>query len=170
VKPATPVSVADLMRDIENGVRRDRRTRLVARGGPPEYQDQEIYAAVEAALRRALESRNLDVLLIPEIVSDEADWRLQTHLTFSSHRGAIGSVIVWVKRRVLLPLTRWLYEYALENFKRQERVNRALFACIEELAIENAKIRRELQDCRIAGLQEVRDKGEVGNTGRGETR
>jgi hypothetical protein len=37
---------------------------------------------------------------------------------------------------------RWLYDYNRENFRRQERVNRILFACIEELAIENAKLRR----------------------------
>ena len=140
-----PVRVAEVMRDIEDRVRRDRRTRLVARGGPSEYQDQETFDRVEHVLRRALESRDPDVLLLPELVADDHDWRLQTHLTFSSHRGAIGGVIVWAKRRILLPLTRWLYEYSLENFKRQERVNRALFACVEELAIENATLRREVQ-------------------------
>ena len=36
-------------------------------------------------------------------------------------------------------MTRWLYEYSLENFRRQQRLNLILFACIEELAIENAQ-------------------------------
>jgi hypothetical protein len=49
-----------------------------------------------------------------------------------------------VKRRLLLPLTRWLFEYSQENFRRQDRLNRVLFACIEELAIENARLRRAL--------------------------
>jgi hypothetical protein len=49
-----------------------------------------------------------------------------------------------------------LYEYSLENFKRQERVNRMLFACLEELAIENARLARQLQDYRIAELQKVK--------------
>jgi hypothetical protein len=128
----------------------------VARGGPSEYQDEGTFDLVEQALRRALESRDPDVLLLPELMGDDHDWRLQTHLDFSSHRGAVGGLIVWTKRRILLPLTRWLYEYSLENFKRQERVNRMLVACIEELAIENATLARQLQDYRMAGSQEVK--------------
>ena len=154
--PASITSVSELMRDIEDRVRRDRRGRLVARGGPSEYQDQETFDRVEQLLRRALEARDPEVLLLPELAADDHDWRLQTHLTFSSHRGALGGVIIWAKRRVLLPLTRWLYEYSLENFKRQERVNRKLFACVEELAIQNAILARELQECRVAGLREMK--------------
>jgi hypothetical protein len=74
--------------------------------------------------------------------------RLQTHLRFASHRPVAGGFLVFVKRRLILPLTRWLYQYALENFKRQERINRLLFACVEELAIENAKLRREIDEQR----------------------
>jgi hypothetical protein len=136
------VSVEQLMRDLEAGVRADRRRRQVARGGPPEYRDEEVFAAVEGVLRRALEGRDRDVLLVPELSGDEAEWRLQTHLKFSSHRPLAGPLIVFLKRRLLLPMMRWLYEYNLENFRRQERINRMLFACLEELAIENAKLRR----------------------------
>jgi hypothetical protein len=136
------VGVEQLMRDLEAGVRADRRSRLVARGGPPEYRDEEVFAAVEGVLRRALENRDRDVLLVPELSGDEAEWRLQTHLKFSSHRRVAGPLIVFLKRRLLLPMMRWLYEYSLENFRRQERINRMLFACLEELAIENAKLRR----------------------------
>jgi hypothetical protein len=57
----------------------------------------------------------------------------------------LGPVIILFKRRVLLPLMRWLFEYSLENFERQQRVNRILFACIEELAIENARLRQDIQ-------------------------
>jgi hypothetical protein len=32
----------------------------------------------------------------------------------------------------------------LENFRRQQRLNRIVFACLEELAIENAKLRARL--------------------------
>ena len=99
------------------------------------------------------------MLLLPELAGDDQDWRLETHLNFSSHRGALGGLIVWTKRRILLPLTRWLYEYSLENFKRQERVNRMLFASSEELAIENAKLTRQLQNYRIAELQKVKAEG-----------
>jgi hypothetical protein len=56
----------------------------------------------------------------------------------------IGPLLIAIKRRLLLPLTRWLYEYSLENFRRQRRINSVLFACIEELAIENARLRQEI--------------------------
>jgi hypothetical protein len=54
----------------------------------------------------------------------------------------VGPLLIFIKRRVVLPLTRWLYEYSLENFRRQQKLNTILLACIEELAIENAKLRR----------------------------
>jgi hypothetical protein len=97
-------------------------------------------------LRRAVESRNLDASLIPALLEDEEDSRLQTHLRFSSHRPLAGPVIVFVKRRILLPVTRWLYEYSLENFRRQQQINRVLFACLEELAIENARLERLVKE------------------------
>ena len=54
-------------------------------------------------------------------------------------------MLIFVKRRMLLPMMRWLYEYSLENFRRQQRINTVLFACIEELAIENARLRQALE-------------------------
>jgi hypothetical protein len=140
--PRSAVSVERLMREIEDEVRRARRARIVAQGGPADYQDAEIFESVERTLRRAIEERDRDVLLLPELLADEGEWQLETGLRFSSHRPVIGTVIVFVKRRVLLPLTRWLYEFTLENFRRQQRVNLLLFACVEELAIENAKLRK----------------------------
>ena len=130
------------MREIEDDLRRERRARLLEKGAPEDYRDADIYAAVEAVLRRAVETRNHDAVLLPDVLGDEDEWKLQTRLRFSSHRPIVGPIVVFLKRRLLLPLTRWLYEYSLENFQRQQRVNRILFACIEELAIENAKLRR----------------------------
>src|SRR2546422_7745410 len=45
-------------------------------------------------------------------------------------------------RSTLFPYTtlfRSLFEYSQENFRRQDHLNRVLFACIEELALENAR-------------------------------
>ena len=131
------------MRQIEDEAGRERRARLIARGAPGEYADPELYATVERALRTAIERRNPDALLLPELLGDEEEWKLKGHLTWSSHRSNAGPIL-FVKRRILLPLMRWLYEFSLDNFKRQERVNHALFACIETLAIENAELRRRL--------------------------
>ena len=139
------ISVEKVMREIEDDLRRERRARLLARGAPPEYRDVDVFEAVEGVLRRAVEGRDHDAILLPELLADQEEWRLQTHLRFTSHRPVLGPVIVGFKRRVLLPIMRWLYEYSLENFERQQRVNRILFACIEELAIENARLRQDIQ-------------------------
>lgn len=139
-----PVPVEGLMREIEDDVRQMRRKRLLAKGGAGDYRDPAIYAGVDEVLRRAIDARDHDALLLPDFLSSDADWQLALHLKYSSHRPAVGSLLVAIKRKVLLPLMRWLYEYSLENFRRQRRINTVLFACIEELAIENARIRRSL--------------------------
>jgi hypothetical protein len=147
------ISVDRVMQEIEDDLRKARRARLVARGAPQEYRDAEMFAAVENVLRRAVDGRDHNAVLLPELLADDVDWRLQPQLEFTSHRAVIGPVIVFLKRRLILPMTRWLYEYNLENFQRQERVNRILFACVEELAIENAKLRRQAAG-RDAGAAE----------------
>ena len=139
------VSVDALMRRLEGDLRNQLRRQLLDRGGAREYTDAELFALVEHVLRHAVEAREHDALLLPALMSDEDEWELQTHLRFSSHRPILGKLIVFLKRRVLLPVTRWLYEYSLENFRRQQRVNRVLFACLEELAIENARLRHDLE-------------------------
>jgi hypothetical protein len=146
--PEQIIRVEPLMRDIEDGIRDELRRRLLARGGAPDYQDPEVFRSVDRLLRRAAD-RPAEHALLPEFLGPEADWRLQTHLRFSSHRRLFGPLVLFVKRRLLLPLTRWLYDYTLTNFARQERVNRMLIACLEELAIENARLRRDLEQSRV---------------------
>jgi hypothetical protein len=158
-----PINVDDVMRKIEDEVRRTRRTRLLAQGAAAEYGDPAIYAMVEGILRRAVETRDHDALLLPEIAGGEDDYRLTTHLRFFSHRSFLGPMLVFAKRRLLLPATRWLYEFSLHNFRRQNRLNLVLFACIEELAIENAKLRQE-----IAGLHNHRITGSEGHSDHAE--
>ncbi|MGE3707255.1 MAG: hypothetical protein AB7I13_18440 [Vicinamibacterales bacterium] len=142
--PAANATVARLMREIEDEVREQRRRRVLARGGPDEYEDEVLFAIVEDVLRRAVQNRNLDALLLPDLVDADQDWDLRLPLAFSSHRPVAGPLIVFLKKRLLLPLVHWLYEYSLENFRRQRITNRLLFASIEELALENAKLRRRL--------------------------
>jgi hypothetical protein len=130
-----------LQRDLEETARGARRARLLAHGGAGDYADPETFALVEGVLRRVLEERNEEALLLFELL-DEEEWRLDAAVRLSSHRPVLGPAIVFVKRLVLLPLTRWLYDYTSANFRRQQRLNRLMFACIEELAIENARLRR----------------------------
>jgi hypothetical protein len=150
--PAGRTDVRRLMREIEDQVRQQR-TRLLAQGAPDEYRDAALFAIVEDVLRRAVDQRDLDALLIPELLDADEEWELQLPLRFESHRRTTGGLILFVKKRLLRPLMHWLYEYSLENFRRQRRVNRLLFASIEELALENAKLKQqigELKDGRIA--------------------
>jgi len=142
------VSVERLMGDIEDDVRQRRRKRLLARGAAAEYRDADLYAHVDELLRRAVDGRNHEALVLPDLLTGEADWDLSLHLRYASHRKLLGPLLIGLKRRVLLPITRWLYEYSLENFRRQRRINTVLFACIEELAIENSRLRQEIRSLK----------------------
>jgi hypothetical protein len=133
-----------VMTDIERDVRARLRRHLIKRGGAAEYQDEAIFDAVHAVLARAVDERNLEAMLLPELLDSDVEWRLRPTLELSTHRPTVGRAILFMKRRVLLPLTRWLFEYSQENFRRQDHVNRILFACIEELALENARLRRAI--------------------------
>jgi hypothetical protein len=136
------------MHEIEDEVRRARRKRILARGGAVDYDDPAIYAEVESTLRRALASLDHDALLVAESLSGEDIWAPPEPLTFSSHRPVVGPILVFIKRRLLLPTLRWLYEYTSENFRRQHQVNRVLLAYVEALAIENARLKRTLAEQR----------------------
>ncbi len=139
------VRVDAVMGEIERDVRARLRRHLIKKGGAADYQDEEIFDAVHALLARAVDGRNLDATLLSELADGDVDWRLQTHLSLTTHRpAATGRLILFAKRKLLLPLTRWLFEYSQENFRRQDQLNRVLFACIEELALENARLRRDL--------------------------
>ena len=138
-----PLRVGPLMKQIESDVRSKIRRRLV-KHGMPAYEDEEVFERVRAILQHAADGRDLDVLLLPELLEDDVDWALEPNLKLSSHREATGGAILFAKRRILLPLTRWLFEYSQSNFRRQQRLNRILLACIEELAVENARLRRDV--------------------------
>ena len=67
-------------------------------------------------------------------------------MQYDSHRPqASAAAVQFVKRRLLMPVLRWLFEYSRDNFERQRRVNQVLFACVQELALETARLRRELE-------------------------
>jgi hypothetical protein len=147
-----PVSVKAVMNEVEGGVRRRLQDTLVKRGGAPEYRDETIFESVRAVLSRAADERNLNALLLPELLGGDLPWELRPDLSLSTHRRTLyGRVILLAKRRLLLPLTRWLFEYSQENFRRQHHLNRILFACVEELAIENARLRRDMTDLSNKG-------------------
>ena len=151
----TTVGTRALMDDIERDVRNRLRRHILKRGGAPEYEDEALFERVRAVLGRAIDERNADALLLPELLDSDVEWELQTHLRLTTHRPVVGRVILLVKRRLLLPVTRWLFEYSQENFRRQQRINAVLFACIEDLAIENARLRGQQTDAASAGQARV---------------
>ena len=61
-----PVEVDQLMRQIEDDVRHLRRKRLLARGGADEYRNPALYSAVDDVLRRAIDARQHDALLLAQ--------------------------------------------------------------------------------------------------------
>lgn len=134
------------MAELRGAVRERLRRQLSSDGATGDLTEPEIFDAVEALLQRAVHTTDQSTLLLPELLGDPRSWRLGTAMHYQSHReGGAGSVILFLKRRVLMPVMRWLFEYSRDNFERQRRVNTVLFACIQELAVENARLRRDLQ-------------------------
>ncbi len=138
------IATEDVMAEVRARVRAEVRARL-ARGGVHEFEDEAAFLAAERLLARALGQRDRQLLLLPELLDDEDDWRVNPSLRFASHRPIAGGAIIWLKRKLVLPVTRWLYDYSRENFARQERLNFVLMACVQQLAIENAHLSVRVQ-------------------------
>jgi hypothetical protein len=139
-----PIRTKALMDRIEDDVRSTLRRDLIEHGGPADYGDPELFERVRSLLSRGAAGRNLEGLLLPELLDGSVEWQLIEPLRFSSHRRRLGPLILFVKQRLLLPLSRWLLDYTSENFRRQQYLNRIVLACLEELALENARLRREI--------------------------
>ncbi|MEX2273421.1 MAG: hypothetical protein WD690_18265 [Vicinamibacterales bacterium] len=149
---STPdVKVDVVMAQLREGLRARLRDELIQHGASPALADSAIYAEVERLFRQAARTGPRG-LLLPELLGDPASWRVEPALTIGSHRGALtASVLRALKQRLIMPAVRWLFQYTHDNFKRQERVNQVLFACVQELAIENATLRREIERASAAG-------------------
>lgn len=166
------------MARVRGRVRERLRERLVSHGASPALEDAVLFAEVERLLLSATATHDPRSLMLPELLGDPDRWRLETALRYQSHRGTgASSVILFVKRRLLMPVFRWLFEYSRDNFERQRLVNQVLFACVQELAVETAALRRALHtptaDARLADaphqtrtgdarLAEARDASEGG--------
>ena len=150
------IATEDVMAEVRARVRAEVRERL-ARGGVRAFDDEAVFLAAERLLAQALEQRDRQQLLLPELLEDEDDWRVNPSMRLSSHRPIAGRSIVWLKQKLLLPLTRWLYDYSRENFARQERLNFALMACVQELVVENVRL-----TARVDALEQGRGPGPSG--------
>jgi hypothetical protein len=141
--------VDDVMNELQDRVRARLREEVLQHGASRALEDPQVFAEVERVLREAAGRKGIRSLLLPEFLGDPSTWRLEPALTYPSHRGAMAATVIrGVKQRVLMPVLRWLFEYSHDNFVRQQRVNHVLFACVQELAIQNAELRRELEGSR----------------------
>ena len=156
------------MTELHGRVRERLRAQILASGGSPDFEDPELFADVEALLHSAASTFDSTKLILPEILGDPDTWRLNTAMRYQSHRTkGPASVLMFVKRRVLMPVLRWLYEYSRDNFERQRRTNLVLFACVQELAVETARLRRDLRQAAApspAGARPASPTPEPGDT------
>jgi hypothetical protein len=144
------------MADVQARVRAALRARLVA-SGARELADDRLFEDVDALFREALRHDGNPVgLMLPQLLTE--DWQPELALRLSSHRGGlVAKLMVGIKQRVLLPLTRWLFEYTQENFRRQQRLNLTLMACLQTLAIEHARLTQEVAALRGTGSETASD-------------
>jgi hypothetical protein len=141
---AADVSVDAVMADVQGRVRERLRQHLV-RHGAAAFEDPILFEEVERLLRASIDAGDSRALVLPELLGDPASWRLEIPMRYGSHRPNVAAAaVLFAKRRLLMPLLRWLFEYSRDNFERQRRVNQVLFACVQELALETARLRHEL--------------------------
>lgn len=138
----TPLSADGLMAEVMARVRRRLLDTPGEAGSVADRPASEDIDAAVALMQRALDGRRR--LMVTPLVLDDEDWTLRTSLHLQSHRPRIGGLLVGVKRRVLLPVFRWLYDYSRDNFVQQQQVNTTLMACVETLMVEVVRLRREL--------------------------
>ena len=145
--PLPPLSTDAVMDEVLDQVRADLRARLVSRGATDDFADARVFEDVYGLFRQGLAHDSQHVLLLPDLLTDE--WRPELALRLTSHRsGPIAWLVLFAKRRVLLPLMRWLLDHSLENFRRQDRLNVVLMACLQSLAADHARLR-----LRVAALE-----------------
>ncbi len=140
------VPVDAVMTEIHARVRERLRAQVLASGGSSDFEDPALFADVEALLHAAAGTPESAKLILPELLGEPDTWRLTTSMRYQSHRAkGPASVLLFLKRHVLMPVFRWLYAYSRDNFERQRRTNQVLFACVQELALETALLRREIR-------------------------
>ena len=71
------IATEDVMAEVRARVRAEVRARL-ARGGVRAFDDEAVFLAAEQLLARALEQRDRQQLLLPELLEDEDDWRVES--------------------------------------------------------------------------------------------
>ena len=134
------------MHEVRDRVKAELHRRLTERGAADELADRGVFDEVDALFRRGLTRDRAD-LLLPALMAEP--WRPELSLRLSSHRApSAAAPILFVKKRILQPMFRWLFEYSQDNFRRQDHLNHALVACLQSLAADHARLKQ-----RVAALE-----------------
>ena len=134
------MSTEAVMDEVRAQVRAELFDRIVQKGSGDDFDSRAVFDEVDRLLTRALAHDDPRALLIAARLDDP--WRPALSLDFAGHRGGVaGRAIHFAKSRMVLPVVRWLYEYNTENFRRQQRVNVALMACLQTLAADHARLK-----------------------------
>src|SRR5438105_37641 len=105
------------MNELQARVRERVRADVLRHGASPALEDPALFAQVDALLQQATERSRPAALLLPELLGEPDQWRLDTAIRYQSHRGGgTAAVLMLVKRRLLMPIFRWLFEYSRDNF------------------------------------------------------
>jgi len=145
VSEQAAVSTDAVMDDVRARVRADLHARLVAQGAGDDFDTRAIFDEVDRLVEQALAHEDPRALLIPARLPDP--WRPALSLDLPGHRpGLAGRAVLFAKARLVLPVVRWLYEYAAENFRRQQQVNVALMACLQTIAADHARLKARVAD------------------------
>ena len=157
------VSVDAVMADVQARVRERLRDHILRHGASRAFEDPQLFAEVERVLFNASGVSDPGALILPTFLGDPETWHLETAIRYKSHRGGVAaSALLFVKRRLLMPVVRFLFEYSRDNFERQRRVNHVLIACVQELALETSRLRsdvRRLSDPAVADASKTETPG-----------
>lgn len=149
--------VEDVMREI--------RRRVGERLGKGMASDEETLVAIEEVFQNALDARDGEKIHCLNYLGPEEEWTLNKPVVISSHRGAVGKLLVLLKERLLVPMHRWLYEYSRQNFVRQHRLNLVTLSCVESLIAQNTglwkrirALEAEIEDLKATTSAQERQK------------
>ena len=134
------------MAALRECVRERLRERIITGSDAHAFEDPEVFDEVATLLHTAAGTSDANTLILPELLGAPDEWRLTTSMRYQSHRAkGPAALFAFVKRSILMPAFRWLFEYSRDNFERQRRTNLVLFACVQELAVETARLRRDVR-------------------------
>jgi hypothetical protein len=141
------VSTEAVMSAVREQVRAELFARMVLKGSGDDFDSRAVFDGVDDLITKALDHDDVRGLLIAARLN--APWQPAYSLDVTSHRhGLAGRSIQFVKARLVAPVVRFVFEHASENFRRQQRVNLALMACLQTLVADHVRL-----EARVASLE-----------------